>query len=486
MVQSIRGVVAFIFLLTWSWGALAVDLSIAVSRGPVTLDPYKATDAASVRLLRMIAPGVLELDRYFQPSSPYLKRFGHKHYKMFYLELKEGVTFTDGSALTLDYLKSYYEGIMDDKNGSPLRGAFKDVESIEINQGTLTFNLSKPNPFFWSSLEISLVKFKDGDRQKPLGLGVYQLADWDQNGDVTLKRLDGYQTLYFKVIKDPVVRYLKLERGEIDIIHNDIGEEILQYGLENGFKVVESPSTSYTYMGFLMDQGTTADFKVRRALSYAINRGAIVQNLLGGRARPAYSLLMDDHPAHHKADIHSYDPQKAVEILEEAGYQADEKGERLKLRLAITSNPFIQRLAQVIQQDLKAIGVTVDISSSEWGTFYGNIKKGNFESYILTWVGRFQSDIYYNLFHTDMQPPNGANRGRYSNPVMDQMLDQMMRETDDKARHKLVRLVQKWQEQDMIYLPLWKRSHVALVGPNVKDYAMYPDGGYEGLMYATK
>ena len=69
---------------------------------------------------------------------------------------------------------------------------------------------------------------------------------------------------------------------------------------------------------------------------------------------------------------------------------------------------------------------------------------------------------------------------------MDQMLDKMMRETDDKARHKLVRLVQKWQEQDMIYLPLWKRSHVALVGPNVKDYAMYPDGGYEGLMYATK
>lgn len=466
--------------------AQSVDIDIAVGRGPSSLNPLNATDAASVRLLRMVAPGLVVLDSNFQPTSPYLSVFGHKYYKQFYMELKPGVTFSDGSPLTLEFIKGYFESILDEKNASPLRGAFSDIDRIEISDNRLTFYLKKPNPFFWGSLEVSIAKFATDEKRIPIGLGVYQVTHWNDYGDVTLSRLDGYQNLHFKVIKDPVVRYLKLDRGEIDIIHNDIGEEVLEYGLENGYKVVESPSTSYTYMGFLMDKGKTADFKVRKALSYAINRAEIVKYLLGGRAKPAYSLLSADHPAHYKSDIHTYDPEKAAKILDNAGYKVDETGKRFTLRLAITSNPFIQRLAQVIQQDLKAVNIDVDISSSEWGTFYGNIKKCNFESYILTWVGRFQSDIYKSLFHSSMMPPHGANRGRYSDKTMDGMLDKMMRETDDKERHKLVRLIQKWQEQDMIYVPLYKRSHVALIRPEIEDYYMLPDGGYEGLVNTTK
>ncbi|MAI07517.1 MAG: hypothetical protein CMF61_01025 [Magnetococcales bacterium] len=483
--KSIRGVVAFIllFIPAITYG---VDIEVAVGRGPTTLNPLKATDAASVRMLKLVAPGIIELDSNFEPTSKFLTVFGQRHYKEFYMELKPNVTFGDNSILTLDFIKKYYESILDETNASPLRGAFKDVERIEIQGKRLTIHLSKPNPFFWSALEVSLAKFNANRPEIPVGLGIYNVESFDDYGNLVLNRLDGSQRLVFNVIKDPVVRYLKLDRGEIDIIHNDVSEEILGYGLENGYKIIESPATSYTYMGFLMESGKTADFKVRTAISYAINRGEIVKHLLGGRAMPAYSLLSEDHPAHYRADIHTYNPEKANEILDKAGYKKDVDGMRFKLRLAITSNPFIQRIAQIIQQDLKAVGINVDISSSEWGTFYGNIKKGNFESYILTWVGRFQSDIYYNLFHSSMMPPNGANRGRYSDETMDKLLEAMMKETDDEERHKVVGMVQKWQEKDMIYVPLWKRSHVALVRPEVKDYFMLPDGGYEGLVNTSK
>lgn len=483
--KSIRGVVAFIFLFT-STIAYGADINIAVGRGPVTLNPLNATDAASVRMLKLVAPGIIELDSNFNPTSKYLSVFGHKHYKNFYMELKPNVTFSDNSLLTLEFLKKYYESILVDENASPLRGAFKDVESIDINGNRLTIKLTKPNPFFWGALEVSVAKFDQKNSNIPVGLGIYKVDVYDDYGNVTLRRLDGNQRLIFNVIKDPVVRYLKLDRGEIDIIHNDVSEEILNYGFENGYKVVESPANSYTYMGFLMEDGKTANFKVRTAISYAINRGEIVKHLLGGRAMPAYSLLSQDHPAHYKADIHTFDPIKAEEILDQAGYEKGGDGIRFKLRLAITSNPFIQRLAQVIQQDLKAVGIDVEISSSEWGTFYGNIKKGNFESYILTWVGRFQSNIYYNLFHSSMMPPNGANRGRYKSETMDKLLEEMMRETDDDKRQEVLKLVQKWQEKDMVYVPLWKRSHVALVRPEVQDYFMLPDGGYEGLVNTSK
>ena len=69
---------------------------------------------------------------------------------------------------------------------------------------------------------------------------------------------------------------------------------------------------------------------------------------------------------------------------------------------------------------------------------------------------------------------------------MDKLLEAMMKETDDEERHKVVEMVQKWQEKDMIYVPLWKRSHVALIRPEVKDYFMLPDGGYEGLVNTSK
>jgi peptide/nickel transport system substrate-binding protein len=484
--KSVRSVVAFIFLFLFSLSSYAVDINIAVGRGPSTLDPIKATDAASIRLLRMVAPGLIDLDSEFKPTSQFLDLFGHKKYQKFYIELKPKVFFDDGTPLTLEFIKSYFERILDEEEASPLRGAFKDVERIDIQGKRLTFYLKKPNPFFWGSLEVSIARFDSEKSDFPIGLGIYKITHFSDYGDVTLSRLDGFHNLHFHVIKDPVVRYLKLERGEIDIIHNDIGEEILEYGLENRFKVIESPSTSYTYIGFLMNDGKTADFRVRKALSYAIHHAEIVKHLLGGRAKPAHSLLSTDHLAHYNSDIHTYNPKKSSQILDDAGYEKNEEGVRFTLRLAITSNPFIQRLAQVIQQDLKEVGIDVDISSSEWGTFYGNIKTGNFESYILTWVGRFQSDIYYTLFHSSMMPPNGANRGRYSSETMDKLLNSMMTEASDEKRHKLVKLIQKWQEQDMIYIPLWKRSHVALINPNIQDYFMPKDGGYEGLVYTTK
>lgn len=477
-------IVVFIFILATSVASYAKEVNIAVANGPVNLDPRQAVDASSVRLLRLIAPGIIRLDDEFQPTSLYLSLLGHSKYKRFYMEVKPGITYSDGSFLTVFSLKKYYDSIVNEASTSPLKGAFKGLKSIEIeNNKRLVFTLKEPNPYFWSALETSVVKLNGQESTNPIGLGLYSLDLLDGNGNTHLKRLDSNQTLKFIVIKDPLVRYLKLVRGDIDIVHNDIGEEILQYAKNEGYVIHEAPSTSYSYMGFLLNEGITADFTVRKALSYALNRNKIVKNLLGGRAKPAYSLLSDSHPAHYKADISTYNPQLAERILEEAGYKKDENGKRFTLRLAITSNPFVGRLAQIIQQDFAKIGVAVNISSSEWGTFYGNIKKGNFESYILTWVGRFQSDIYRSLFHSDMLPPNGANRGRYQSVQMDKLLNEIMRETDDKKRYEISRNIQKMQENDMIYIPLWKRSHVALTSKNVVDYELMPDGGYEGLMY---
>src|SRR5690606_31895601 len=147
-----------------------------------------------------------------------------------------------------------------------------------------------------------------------------------------------------------------------------------------------------------------------------------------------------------------------------------------------TNNPFVLRLSQIIQQQLSLIGIKVNIQNAVWGTFYDNIKNGNFASFILTWVGKFQSYIFDALFDSKNVPPVGAHSGKYINSKMDQILDELLQTIDDEQRRRLATKVQQLQARDMIYLPLWRRHHTLLMRPGLSGCSLVADGSYEGLI----
>ncbi|MCF6179603.1 MAG: ABC transporter substrate-binding protein, partial [Geopsychrobacter sp.] len=144
-----------------------------------------------------------------------------------------------------------------------------------------------------------------------------------------------------------------------------------------GINVTRSRGSNFTYLGLNMQSKRLANPLVRQALAHALNKKEIIQFLFQESARPANTLLSDDHWASNtELEAYKHDPQLARELLRQAGYDRDSP---LELSYKTSNDPFRIRLATVIQSQLEAVGVEIDIRSYDWGTFYGDIKSGRFQ-----------------------------------------------------------------------------------------------------------
>ena len=130
-------------------------------------------------------------------------------------------------------------------------------------------------------------------------------------------------------------------------------------------------------------------------------------------------------------------------------------------------------------------GIELEIRSYEWGTFYSDIKKGNFHLYSLAWVGVMDPDIFYQIFHSQSMPPAGDNRGRYSNPELDRLLDQGRATTDAAGRKLIYRRAQEIIADDLPYVPLWWWKNVVVKRPELRGFVPYPDGDLISLKSAS-
>jgi peptide/nickel transport system substrate-binding protein len=211
------------------------------------------------------------------------------------------------------------------------------------------------------------------------------------------------------------------------------------------------------------------DVRVRQALAYAIDRHAIVEYLRRGFATPASGLLPPLSWA-FAPDVFSfpYDPAHARALLDEAGYRSpngDPAAPRLRLSLKISNTLEFNRLqASVIQQNLRAVGIELDVRSYEFATMYADVLKGNFQMYSLQWTAGSLADpdILRRVFHSKQIPPVGFNRGYYSNPQVDALLDTAATSTDETRRLELFHDVQQLLATDVPYISLWNKTNVAV------------------------
>ncbi len=128
----------------------------------------------------------------------------------------------------------------------------------------------------------------------------------------------------------------------------------------------------------------------------------------------------------------------------------------------------------------------MDIRSYDWETFYGDIKKGKFQLYSLTWVGIRTPDIFRYVFHSNSIPPGGANRGRLKDTLVDQLIAQAEQETDLQKQAQLYRQLQQRLNKLLPYISLWYEDNIAFYRDNIKDYRVSVDGNYDGLITAQK
>lgn len=466
-------------------------LRFALASMPVTLDPRFATDATSARVNRLLYQRLVDFDASAMPV-PGLAHWVQLSPTRYRFELRaQRARFTNGGPVTADDVKATYEFILDERNGSPHRISLENIERIEVeDERTLVFHLRDPDILFPGRLVIgvlprSLIEADHPFNRAPVGSGAFEFVAWPDDNHLRLRRRGDGQRLAFIGVSDPTVRALKLLRGEVDMVQNDLPPELTDYlRARPEIDVKTARGSNFAYLGFNLQDDLAGDPAIRRAIAYAIDRESIIRHVLGGAARPAGSLLPPDHWAGAPSlPVLGHDPARARRILEGAGYDGDN---RLRIVYKTSTDPLRLRLATIIQQQLAEAGITVELKSYDWGTFYGDIKAGRFQMYSLMWVGIKLPDIFRYVFHSASVPPDGANRGRFDSPTADRLIERAESATQPGRKARLYRRLQRHLLEKLPYVPLWYEDHVFAARRGISGYEIARDGNYDGLRHVTR
>ena len=287
--------------------------------------------------------------------------------------------------------------------------------------------------------------------------------------------------MVLRIVPDEIMRGLELMKGTVDLVVNDIGPDIVhQLEGNSRLEVTTAPGTDYQYVGLNLRDPVLRDVRVRQALAYAIDRGAIVEYLRRGLAAPAFGLLPPMMWAFTpKVPTFDYDPARSRVLLDEAGYpdpDGDGPAPRLRLTLKVSNQEFQRLQAEVIQQDLRQVGVALDVRTCEFATLYADVIGGNFQMYALQWVGGALADpdILRQVFHSSQTPPRGFNRGFFQDARVDALLDQASTSTDPARRRALFADVQRLIAEQVPYISLWNKTNVAVAQRTVTGVHLSP------------
>lgn len=459
-------------------------LRVGLAQPVLDVDPRRAADAASARLGRLLYSRLVELDADYRPRPAAADWQPIEALRWRFTLRAPRPHFTDGKPLTAADVAATYGAVLDAGAASPLRGELGPLAAVTaVDDDRIDFTLSAPDPLFPARLTQGIVPARcagavpTGERPCHYdGSGPFALQSLAADRVVLQRRRDGVR-VEFLLVPDPTVRVLKLLRGELDLLQNDLPPELLAYlERQSAVRVLRGPGTGYHYLGFNLTDPLTGDARVRRAVAHGIDREALIRHLLGGAARPAGSVLPPGHWA-GVDDLPDYrhDPALARRLLAEAGWRAP------RLTYKTSTDPLRLRIATAIQAQLAQVGIRVRVQSTEWGSFFGAVRAGRFQMYSLAWVGVTQPDVLRQVFHSASVPPAGANRGRFADPTVDAMLDTAAAEPARQA--DLYRQAQRRIHAELPYVPLWYEDNVAAVRTGVRGYALRPDGAWDALQF---
>jgi peptide/nickel transport system substrate-binding protein len=476
-------------------------ITLAVPSSPNNLDPRVGSDEVSQKIHQLVFSTLLALDERLQVGPGLASGWTTPTPTTYVVTLRRGVRFHDGHELTSDDVVHTFRSFLAPDFISPRKGAYRMLSDVRaIDRYTVEFVLKEPFGSFPINLVMPIVP-EDATaalRDRPVGTGPYRFVSFAADDRVVLApfqefhggapRNDG---VVIKVVPDDTMRGLELRKGAIDLVVNDLAPDIVhQLREEPGLQVVEGPGTDYAYAGINLRDPVLRDVRVRQALSHAVDRAAIVEHLRRGLAEPAVGILPPMSWA-FTPDVATYphDPARARALLDEAGYpdpDGDGPQPRLHLTLKVSSTEFNRLQSSVLQQDFARVGVALDVRTYEFATLYADVLKGNFQLYTLQWVGVSDPDMLRRVFHTRQMPPNGFNRGFFSDPEFDALIDRATVSVDDAERTRLYTEAQRLISREVPYISLWYKTNVAVAQRALTGLRLSPSADFLFLRNVTR
>ena len=467
-------------------------VTVGLEGSPSIFDPRLATDAYSSRINALLYNGLVRVDEN-SDIKPDLAKSWKVEGKSIIFNLKKNVRFCFGKELTAEDVKYTIESVF--KMPSPFKNSLKEISKVTVlGKYKVKIDLKEIYAPIFTALTIGIVPAGSGDLSlTPKGTGPYKLKKFVR-GDRVILTANKYffgkppkiTKIVFKIIPNDTTRIMEMEKGSIDLLQNSIPpDSIKQLKKDKNLKIVIQNGVNVSYLGFNLQDPILRNLAVRKAIAYSINKKEIINYMMNGLASDANSILSPGNWAYwNEKKYYNYNPEKAKKILDKAGFiDPDGNGPqpRFTLEFKTSTNKVRRRIAEVMASQLKKVGINLIVRSYEFGTFFADIKAGNFQLYSLTWVGIIDPDILYYVFSSKSLPPQGANRDHYVNPIIDKLLEKS-RETIDKQKRKIIyKKIQEILFNDLPVYPLWYHKNIVVSNKRLKGFKILPGGEYTSL-----
>ncbi|MGZ8797962.1 MAG: ABC transporter substrate-binding protein [Thermoanaerobaculia bacterium] len=469
-------------------------LVIAFDGSPTNLDPRIGTDTYSGRIWDMTASGLIKLTPNGDYTGDIAEKWETPDDKTIIFHLNPAAKFQDGRPVTAKDFKFTFDTVMDPNFPSPKRSGYDVVASFDApDDHTFVVRLKEPNAGIMDNFPYMLVP-QGADpstfAKQPVLAGAYKVTEFKTDDRVALQAYPGWvggapkiQNVVVRIIPDATTRVLELRRGTVQFAINSVPyDQVDQFkNNTNDFTVMTSHGGSWQYIAFNLRDPVLKKKEVRQAIASAIDRNRIVRDLLHGYGAVTNTMFPPGHwaRAENLPDF-PYDPNKARQLLDAAGYR-DPDGpngpkSRFKLVYKTSTDAESNQQAEMVQQMLSEVGIDMQIQTSEFGTFMDDIKNGRFQMFSLRRAGIIDPDFYYTIFHSKSLAPNGQNRGYYVNPRVDTLIEQGRSTFDRTKRKQVYDEIQKILADELPYVSLYHRDNVAIMRKNVSGFEMYPYG----------
>jgi ABC-type transport system substrate-binding protein len=409
-----------------------------------TLDPAIGYDWQNWSIIKSLFDGLMD----YKPGTMELVPDLAESYEIapdgltYTFKLRPGVKFHNGRELVAEDIKYSIERVLDPATQSPGAGFFGSIASIDApDPQTIVFKLSRPDATFLHVMAINFAhavpkeeveKYGADFGKHPVGTGAFKLADWTLGQQLVLERNPDYfktgvphlDKITFEVGQEPLVALLRLQRGEVDILGDGIPPaKFLEVTQSPDWQdnVVEGGQLHTGYVTMNVNVPPFDKQEVRQAVNHAINKERVVK-LINNRAVPANQPLPPTMPGYAK-DYQGYasDPAKAKELLQAAGL-----GDGFETVLYANNTDPNPRIAQAIQQDLAAVGITAELRTLAQANVIaaGGEKEGApmIWSGGMGWIADFPdpSNFYGPILGCGGAVPGGWNWSWYCNQALDQ------------------------------------------------------------------
>ncbi|MBL8111246.1 MAG: ABC transporter substrate-binding protein, partial [Acidobacteria bacterium] len=407
--------------------------------------------------------------------------------------LRDGLSFHDGRKLTSADVKFTFESLLAEGFASGKKEALRIVERIETpSPRDVVFHLKTPYASFPLQLLLGILpegtKTEDA-RARPIGAGPYRLVSARPDEAYVFEAWEGFHEgrarlpkLVYKVVPDSTTRALELLRGSLHLAINSLPPDLLpRLAKSPGLTVNVGPGSTYFYLCFNLRDPVLGDVRVRRALALALDREALAHGLFRDTVVPSETLVPPGTWARATAEELPplrRDLAEARRLLDAAGYPEKPGGSpRLSIAYKTSTDETSILQATAIAEQWREIGVECTLRSNDFATFFEDVRKGAFQVFSLRWQGIDDPDHYHDVFLSSAIPPKGANRGFYTNPEADQLIDDARRALDPALRRPLYVRLQQRVAQDLPYISLFTSRVVAVHDSRLTGLEALPPSG---------